>query len=282
MDELWTGSEFTANAYRANCPRTVTCLPAPVVVPVVRGHALAMVDKGAFVFTYPFDPNSYLSRKNPIALVRAFHLAFPREDRDAALLLRVNGTLPEGSDRSSLLNEIGTDRRIVIMEGTLGRMDSLAVTASCDCLVSPHRAEGYGRNIAEAILLGVPVLATGFSGCEDFLAPDERIAFDPQEVVAGQYPFGDGLWWAEPVIADMAAKMKLTRTRMRRDGERERKRLASRTAQFAATCSPQVAGQAIADRLKRLHLIVPHRESGRVAIPTVHNDRIRVSPGHLG
>lgn len=80
VDEIWTGSEFTARAYRANCPKPVICLPAPVTVPAVRPRTTVRIAKNAFVFTYPFDPKSYLARKNPIALVRAFHWAFPPHD----------------------------------------------------------------------------------------------------------------------------------------------------------------------------------------------------------
>lgn len=257
MDEIWTGSEFTARAYRTNCPKPVLCLPAPVTVPSVQPRAHVKISKDAFAFTYPFDPNSCLARKNPIALVRAFRLAFPRKDRMVALLLRINGELAGGPDRSALLREIGTDKRIVVMEGTLDRIDALCLTASCDCLVSPHRAEGFGRNIAEAILLKVPVLATAFSGCNDFLAPEEGLAFDLQEVRPGQYPFGEGLglFWAEPVVTDMAEKMKLMRATKRRRTGKGRERLVLRARQIAEHYAPLVAGRAVVARLEALQLV---------------------------
>ena len=267
VDEIWTGSEFTANAYRTNCPKPVTCLPAPVAVPEVQRKALTMFSKGAFVFTYPFDPNSYLDRKNPVALVRAFHMAFLRKDRDVALLLRVNGVLQEGSGRRKLLREIGSDQRIVVMEGTLDRSGALSLTASSDCLVSPHRAEGFGRNIAEAILLGVPVLATAFSGCNDFLAPEEGLTFNLQGVGLGQYPFGEGLLWAEPVVMDMAKKMKLMRAANRRRRCKERERLVLRARRFAEKYAPRVTGRAYVARLEGLQLISPTGGSGLPAVP---------------
>ena len=213
VDEIWTGSEFSAQAYRANCSKPVFRLPAPVTVPAVAACVLHAVGREAFVFTYPFDPNSYLARKNPIALVRAFKRAFSAKDNRCALLLRVNGRLPEGTDRRSLLGEIGRDRRITILEGTFSRDRALAMTASCDCLVSPHRAEGFGRNIAEAILLNVPVLATAFSGCMDYLEPDECLPHTLKQVEPGEYPFSEGLLWAEPDNDDMAEKMNLVRGR---------------------------------------------------------------------
>jgi glycosyltransferase involved in cell wall biosynthesis len=37
--------------------------------------------------------------------------------------------------------------------------------AHCDCYVSLHRSEGFGLTIAEAMLLGKPVIATRYGGC---------------------------------------------------------------------------------------------------------------------
>jgi glycosyltransferase involved in cell wall biosynthesis len=261
VHEIWTGSEFTADAYRRNFRRPVRCLPAPVVVPpgapVVRRRTTNIHRKGVFVFTYPFDPKSYMARKNPIALVRAFHLAFPRNDRAVALLLRVNGIIPEGPERTALLHEIDADPRIVLREGTLDRAASLAITAACDCLVSPHRSEGFGRNIAEAILLKVPVLATAFSGCEDFLAPNEGVAFSLLKVRPGQYPFADGLSWAEPDVIDLVAKMQ-TRRKVLRDPT-EQERLAFRAAEFDDSYAPEAAGRGFLDRLKAVGLVLSVR-----------------------
>jgi glycosyltransferase involved in cell wall biosynthesis len=250
VDEIWTGSEFTAKAYRTNCTKPVNRVPAPVTVPAVRRRTLGI--SSAFVFMYPLDPNSYLARKNPIALVRAFHSAFTVDDREVALVLRVNGTIPEGPDRRALFREIGTDERIVVMEGGVDRTVAFSLTASCDCLVSPHRAEGFGRNIAEAILLRVPVLATAYSGCEDFLESDEGLAFELREVRPGEYPFGEGLLWADPLIDDMAEKMKRRRALMRRQAGKERKRLSIRAEKLADTYGPQIAGRAFAERISAL------------------------------
>ena len=103
-----------------------------------------------------------------------------------------------------IAREIAADLRIKVLAGTLDRNEALGVIAACDCLVSPHRGEGFGRNIAEAILMGVPVLATAFSGCMDFLAPEEGIPFSLGPVQPGDYPFGDGQLWAEPSVEEMA------------------------------------------------------------------------------
>ena len=141
------------------------------------GADLGLYQEHAFVFVYPFDVNSHLARKNPLGLVRAFRLAFPPADVHVALLLRVNGNPDCHPGWAAVTTECAADRRITILAGTLDRQAALGVVAASDCLVSPHRAEGFGRNIAEAILLGIPVLATAFSGCTDFLAPEEGLPF---------------------------------------------------------------------------------------------------------
>ena len=41
--------------------------------------------------------------------------------------------------------------------------------ATIDAIVSLHRSEGLGLLIAEAMLLAKPVIATGYSGSEEFL-----------------------------------------------------------------------------------------------------------------
>jgi glycosyltransferase involved in cell wall biosynthesis len=226
------------------------------------------VRPAAFVFTYAFDPNSYMKRKNPVALARAFRAAFLPDDQGVALLLRANGKLQRGPDRRALRQAIGTDRRITLMEATLERTEALALLASCDCLVSPHRAEGFGRNIAEAILLQKPVLATAFSGCLDFLQPSERLSFAPRKVGPGEYPFAEGLEWADPDITDMAAKLQLVRKRMRRSPRDERRRLALRARNFARTFSPQAAGRLFAGRLTALGVIEPRPDRLQLRVPT--------------
>lgn len=260
VDEVWAASEFTAQAYRHHCTHPVRRLPCPVTLPQVQPvprQDLALHDEEAFVFVFPFDVNSYVTRKNPLSLVRAFRRAFPRRERRVALILRVNG-IPDGHPGwLEVIAESLGDDRISILSGTFGRQKSLGIIAACDCLVSPHRAEGFGRNIAEAILLGIPVLATAFSGCTDFLAPEEEIAFETASVREGDYPFAAGLRWAEPSIDDMARRMKEIRLARQADRAGMERRLALRRSEIAATYSSLATGRAFAKRLQQIKRRLP-------------------------
>ncbi len=217
VDEVWAATRFQADAYRANSPVPVTLMPPAVTPPLaprpVRIGAGRPGLRHRFTFIFPFDPNSTLARKNPAAAVRAFRAAFPLADRTVRLVLRVNGYGRGRPGWLALKAAIRGDTRIRIIEGTLPRRESLRMLQAADCLVSPHRAEGFGRNIAEAIALAVPVLATGFSGSSDLLEKAERIASKPRLVKPGEYPHAEGLSWSEPDWRGLARQMQAVRRR---------------------------------------------------------------------
>ena len=218
MDEIWAATTFQAAAYAANSPVPVHLMPPAVTPPSAVPPARTRLERrsGRFTFFYPFDPNSTLARKNPLAAVRAFRAAFPLADRGVALVLRVNGHGAGRPGWQALRAAAGGDRRIRIVEGTLPRAAAQRLLQRAGCLVSPHRAEGLGRNIAEAIALGVPVLATGFSGSADLLLAHERIPAKPRRVAPGEYPHAAGLWWSEPDWRALARQMRrLRRQRFR-------------------------------------------------------------------
>jgi len=209
-DELWAPSRYTEQALRAQPFRKVRYLPPLVEIPKFRRlsrRTLGLPEK-KYLFVYPFDPNSFLARKNPHAAVLAFRRAFPKGapgSGDVRLVLRVNGKTG-GAGWTDVTAAIAGDPRVVVIDGTMDRVRALALMAACDCLVSLHRAEGFGRNIAEAKLLGLRVIATGYSGCTDFLEPEESIPFS-MVPVGTDYPFGDGLFWAEPDVIVTAQRM---------------------------------------------------------------------------
>jgi glycosyltransferase involved in cell wall biosynthesis len=71
---------------------------------------------------------------------------------------------------------------------------------NADVFVSMHRAEGFGRGMAEAMALGRPAVATGYSGNLDFMTPETSllVGYDLIPVPAGAYPHGEGQVWADP------------------------------------------------------------------------------------
>ncbi|RWX78756.1 glycosyltransferase family 1 protein [Neorhizobium lilium] len=207
VDELWGISEHVSKAYQ-NATRT-PCIYMPPAVNV-NGQAKSKVrsETDTFRFICSYDPNSFVTRKNPQAAIEGFLLAFPDKSIHASLLFLVNGSNAEDKFTQNLQKISKDDPRIRYNIGTHDRSAYLALLSSADCFLSPHRAEGFGRNIAEAKALGVCVLSTGYSGARDFLDPDEEVSWQYTTVGQAGYIYSEGALWAEIDTSDLAQKMK--------------------------------------------------------------------------
>jgi hypothetical protein len=211
VDEIWGISYYTARAHRHAAPRPVMPMSLPVELGVVGEQTRSDfgLPENPFLFYFAFDINSNAARKNPEGLIEAFQKAFPTENQDqVGLVLKISH--PETSCKlwAKIRKIAKRDKRIRVVEKTMRRPELLALFKACDCLVSLHRAEGFGRCIAEALLLDKQVIATGFSGNLDF-CHEPRVALvrhTMRSVEAKDYMWGEGQQWAEPDL-DHAAEL---------------------------------------------------------------------------
>jgi SAM-dependent methyltransferase len=125
-----------------------------------------------------------------------------------------------------------------------------AMFAGCDCYVSLHRSEGLGNTLAEAMYLGKPVIATGYSGNMEFMTPQNSYPVDytlrPVGDDAGPYPASGE--WAEPDVGHAARLMRHVFEDRREAGER-----GQRAAEdLRRNHSAEVAGRAMAARIRRV------------------------------
>jgi glycosyltransferase involved in cell wall biosynthesis len=100
---------------------------------------------------------------------------------------------------------------VVVLDRTLADADLSALILCCDLLVSLHRAEGFGFTLAEALALGRPVVATGWSGNADFMqVPGAHpVSFSLRAARDAQATYDvPGAQWAEPDTFAAAALMR--------------------------------------------------------------------------
>ncbi|MBS0334455.1 MAG: glycosyltransferase family 4 protein [Proteobacteria bacterium] len=231
VDEVWAPSRYTAHAL-AGAASPVRVVPHPLFLEDYAVIAAAP-RRAAFQGVAVFDFNSSLARKNPQGAIAAWAAAFAG-DPDCELTLKTqNGRLfPERL--AALRAAAPANVRIVDEVWPYGEVQSLI--AGADALVSLHRAEGFGLTPAEALALGTPVVATGWSGVLDVL--DESCALlvpstptpvaDPQGVYRGQS-------WAEPDIAAAAEAL----VRLRAEPGLGRRLAEAGRARIAERLSPQ-------------------------------------------
>ena len=226
VDEIWGISEFTANAHRFAAPRPVIPMGLPVELGPVGPQTRADfgLPEQAFLFAFAFDISSSAERKNPEGLIKAFQKAFPREPAsEVGLVLKVSHAETKSRVWKTIRSCAQRDPRIHIIERTMRRPEILALMKACDCYVSLHRGEGFGRCLAEALLLDKQLIATGFSGNMDFCR-EPRVALvrhTMRPVQPGEYMWSEGQSWAEPDIDHAAELMRSVRKKPRDKTSRE-------------------------------------------------------------
>jgi GT2 family glycosyltransferase/glycosyltransferase involved in cell wall biosynthesis len=223
-DEIWVASEF--------CRRSVQCLTSlpvvriPLVVDGLERDAIFDrkhfgLPEETFIFGYVFDISSQFERKNPLALVKAFRDAFGNS-RDVTLCLKFFNGEHDDHALAQLKAAVQGARNIVLFDSLFSDQQIVSLHNVIDCFVSPHRSEGFGFNIAEAMYFSKPVIATGYSSNMDFMNDRNSYPIDykliPIQSWHGPYP--PHSVWAEPSINHLTA---LLRRVLENREERERK-----------------------------------------------------------
>ena len=205
INEIWAMSSFMGQMFRRSTSLPVHDLQLPIVT--YQSESICpsqlQIPKNNFVFLFMFDFDSHVARKNPEAVIEAFKLAFPGLSSIPVTLVikSINGERHE-KERNRLKNKIGCDSRILQIHEVLPHSINTALMKCCDCYVSLHRSEGFGLTMAEAMLLGKPVITTGYSGNMDFTTTATALLVDYKlvPVQPGDYPFSHGEMWAEPNV----------------------------------------------------------------------------------
>lgn len=131
------------------------------------------------LFLMIFDFNSDYNRKNVLGAIDAFLGAFPdagyTSSDKVGLIIKSSNAVHQWGDyehlRWELRNKDQYGRRIAFLDGVLPYSKLLTLKAVPDCYLSLHRSEGWGLNILESVLMGVPVIATSYGGSEQFMFP---------------------------------------------------------------------------------------------------------------
>jgi hypothetical protein len=164
------------------------------------------IRESAFVLLHFFDTTSFASRKNPLAPIELYkNLRAKWPYGDFQLVLKVKDGEIKHPAWEERLRLAAPDA--LVLGNRLSGQATLSLLACADCYVSLHRAEGFGRGLAESMYLGRLALGTGWSGNVDFMNEENSlmVPYELKPVPTGEYPFGDGQVWAEPDLSAAAA-----------------------------------------------------------------------------
>ena len=137
-----------------------------------------------------------------------------------------------------------------ILDRFLNRSELQSLILNIDCMVSIHRAEGFGLTIAEAMTPGKPVIATDWSANMEFMTSQNSFPASYNMMTLNSYapPYPKGTVWADPNIDEAANIMNMlvgNPALCREVGDRARADISSR---FSAG----ITGQKILERLQEI------------------------------
>lgn len=206
FDEVWGISNFTTKALSR--VHSSVKYSAPIVLPLHKQKTGIRSPESPFRFLFIFDAGSYIERKNPLAVVHAFQLAFAMGE-NVELVLKVSNSNNSEHWQNVKLKAL-SDSRIKIIDKLMTSSELDRLWDSANCYVSLHRSEGFGRTIAEALVRKLPVVATAYSGSNDLFADDYPflVKFDLVKINKGEYPSSTDAVWAEPITCSASANMR--------------------------------------------------------------------------
>lgn len=201
VSEIWAPSQFCAAAFGVY-GRPVFRVPH-FLSPEEAPKAAARDASGPLHILTLADARSSLTRKNPLAAVGMFRAAF-RPDEAVQLTLKCRGLDLYPDYLARLRAAIDGDPRIEFLDQTLSDEDHALLLARADIILSPHRSEGFGLSLAEAMAHGKCVVATGWSGNIEFMDSSCAVLL-PFKLVplidpTGVYEAQPGAVWADPDV----------------------------------------------------------------------------------
>jgi len=214
--EIWVPSSFVKSALAgAHCP--IKVMPHDVLV------AMAAIDPEAGKFSMSNDKCTILlagdlrssaTRKNLRGGLEVFMQAFPVADDKVELIIKLSETMADKAAFLELDTMIAKRPDINLITADLTYEDMISLINSCDIFLSPHRSEGFGLILAEAIALEKIVLATGWSGNMEFMScvPEALLPFElvPVEDPANVYAQQSEQMWANVDIVKSGKRLKAT------------------------------------------------------------------------
>ena len=150
------------------------------------------------VFGSVFD---WVPRKVPGRTIQAFTQEFSEEE-DARLVMRTS--YPHGVELSEIKNTINKDSRITIIEEKIPDIDSFY--RGIDVYISATAGEGWGQTLTEAMVSGVPTIASRHSGNLDFMNDENSFLVEVHDW--SPVPDSTDFKWKLPKINSIKKRMR--------------------------------------------------------------------------
>jgi glycosyltransferase involved in cell wall biosynthesis len=212
LDEIWVLSTFMEKTLAPISSIPVVTVPVSIEMKEIKNPSFDRkffgIPENVFVFLFMFDFDSVYARKNPESIIKAFDKDFS-ENKNAVLVIKHMHAQRYPKELQTLI-ALSKASNVILIDETLSKEQVYALLYHADCYISLHRCEGFGLTMAEAMSMGKPVIATGYSGNTDFMKPNNSYLVNYQlvEIEKDYGPYKKGWQWAEPDLEHAASLMR--------------------------------------------------------------------------
>lgn len=263
LDEIWTGSEFNAEAIRkAGVSKPIYIVPEAIdgSIDIEAIEPYIIPNKKDYKFYSIFE---WTERKNPFALLAAFWKEFENTE---GVSLTIKTYIDNFTPSKKLIidqyirriqKQLNLKRYapVYLYRGLMERDQIYRFHKSFDCFVSAHRGEGWGIPQMEALLLEKPIISTNLGGIHEYLS-DKKDAmlipytFAPVDNSRNRNWYATNQQWGEIDQEQLAKAMRWSfenQDKAKKIGMQGRKTVLKRF-------DLPVVGKVMAERLQVVHL----------------------------
>jgi glycosyltransferase involved in cell wall biosynthesis len=204
FDAIVSPSDFIKNSFNSFSHEIPNIkITAPIDIDRTRYYSVrdfGLPDDRRLV-TSSFAYSSFIERKNPEAFVSLFLLM-----QDLNLLNEITFVLT-AADTPKNPADIAFEEKLIKLQSRKfkylkagrDRDQQLSLFGASNLFISTHRSEGLGLQLAEAALLGTPIVTNIYSGPRDFVQEDYSGVYPHQltPIQKGEYPHASGQNWAK-------------------------------------------------------------------------------------
>ena len=161
-------------------------------------------DKGKKIILSVMDSSSYERRKGADVFVALFLEISRTEPGQHLFCIKTHSR--NGTALTGLGPSYGSD--LIVIDDVWDWPELCQLRSLADLYVSPHRSEGFGLNVFESIIMGVPTLVSRCGGVLDVLEKDYSLYIDGRWAEVGEDigPYRKHSIWFEPDIQSLVAK----------------------------------------------------------------------------
>ena len=201
FDEIWTPAEFVSDSICRCTEKPVYTMPYGFAEPATDAaydRRYFGLPQEPFLFLLSYDGNSVSERKNPLGAVRAYCAAFQKTERNVGIVIKA--THAQARDLQEIRKYLDGYPHVYVLAQSYSKEEFNSLIKCVDAYVSLHRAEGFGLVMAEAMLLGTPVIATAWSANMEFMNENTACLVDADvvEIEREIPPYHKGNHWAQP------------------------------------------------------------------------------------